>query len=87
MINEKNKKYEIQCLLKDWVNVIIDSYFSKKHLDKYDYYLIYENKIMDNYYYKIFYEIISEDKIQNRFPNEEINNNIQYFTSKDNCNL
>ena len=76
MINEKNKKYEIKCLLKDKVRDIIDSYFCKKHLDKYDYYLIYENKIMDNYYYKIFYEIISEDKIQNRFPNEKINNNI-----------
>ena len=86
MINEKNKNI-FQCLLKDRVGDIFNSYFYKNHLDVFDYYLIYENKIIDNYYYKIFYEFISKDKIQNRFPNEKINNNIKYFTSKDNFNL
>ena len=33
--------------------------------------------------YKIFYEIISEDKIQNRFPNGNINNNNKNFNSTD----
>ena len=38
----------------------------------------------DNFYNKIFYAIIPEDKIQNSITNEKINNNKDYFVSNDN---
>ena len=60
----------------DRVDNRIEQYFSENHLDSEDYYLVYENKIFEDYYYKIFYKIIPEDKIQNSFQNENINNNI-----------
>ena len=38
----------------------------------------------DNFYNKIFYAIIPEDKIQNIITNEKINNNKDYLVSNDN---
>ena len=71
----------------DRVDNRIEQYFSENHLDSEDYYLIYENKILNNYFYKIFYEIIPEDKIQNSFQNENINNNtIKSFSSSETLN-
>ena len=85
-VNEK-KIYTIQCLLGDRVDNKIEQYFIENHLDSEDYYLVYENKIFEDYYYKIFYEIIPEDKIQNSFQNENINNNtIKSFPSSETLN-
>jgi len=83
LFNKKNK-YTFQCLLKDRVKNIIDKYFEDKKLDINDYDLIYEKVIIKDYYYKIFYQIVSEGKIKNRFLNEKINYQKSNFTSNDN---
>lgn len=70
LITEKKEKYIIQYLLQDRIQNKICSYFDKNHLYEYDYDLIYENKKLEDYFYTIFYEIISEEKIQNNFSNE-----------------
>ena len=86
LINEQNNKYKIQCLLGDKISSKIEPYFYKNHLNSEDYYLVYENKTIENYYYKLFYQIISEDKIKSSFDidNEQINNTIKSFTESDN---
>jgi len=83
LVNKKGKN-TVQCLLKDRVKNIIDKYFEDKKTDITDYDLIYEKSIIKNYYYKIFYQIISEGKIQNRFLNEKIN---YYKSDTSNDNL
>ena len=65
VINEKNEKYEIQCLLKDRIGNIIFSNIFKNKLDNDDYDLIYENEKLEYYYIKIFYEIYYENKSKN----------------------
>ena len=81
------KIYSIQCLLRDRINDKIDNYFSKKKLDSYDYDLYYENKIFVGYYSKIFYEIISEDKINNSICNDNADNNTkESFPTIENLN-
>jgi len=81
------KIYSIQCLLRDRINDKIDNYFSKKKLDSYDYDLYFENKIFVGYYSKIFYEIISEDKINNSICNDNIDNNtIESLPKTENLN-
>ena len=96
IINEKKESTSIQCLLKDRVSNKIHSYFSINQIDLNDYYLIYNNEkfdyfdyvnnemFYDNFYNKIFYAIIPEDKIQNSITNEKINNNKDYLVSNDN---
>ena len=79
--------YRIKCLLGDKINSIIEKYFDQNHLDSRDYNLYYENKIFDDYYSKIFYEIISEDKINNSLNNETDNGNtIKSLPLNDNLN-
>ena len=81
------KMDSIQCLLRDRIYDKIKNYFIEKKLDSYDYDLFYENKIIVNYYSKIFYEIISEDKINNSLCNDNIDNNtIESFPTTDNLN-
>ena len=82
----KNSKYSIQCFLGDRVKEKIDQYFREKKLESFDYDLFYENKIFENYYFKKFYEIIQEDKIQNIPDNSQINETIQTFPSNENIN-
>ena len=82
----KYSKYSIQCLLRDRVNDKIYQYFREKKLESFDYDLFYENKIFENYYFKKFYEIIQEDKIQNIPDNSQINETIQTFPSNENIN-
>jgi len=73
--------------LGDKINSIIEKYFDQNHLDSRDYNLYYENKILDDYYSKIFYEIISEDKINNSLNNETDNGNtIKSLPLNDNLN-
>lgn len=84
--NSKNSKYSIQCFLGDRVKEKIDQYFREKKLESFDYDLFYENKIFENYYFKKFYEIIQEDKIQNIPDNSQINETIQTFPSNENIN-
>ena len=80
-------KYKIKCLLGDKINSIIEKYFDQNHLDSRNYNLYYENKILDNYFRKIFYEIISEDKINNSLNNETENGNtIKSLPSNENLN-
>lgn len=79
--------YWIKCLLGDKVNNIAEKYFYQNRLDNSDYNLIYENKILNYYYSKIFYEIISEDKINNSLNNDTINRNTtKSLPSNDNLN-
>ena len=82
----KNSKYSIQCFLGDRVEDKIEQYFREKKLESFDYDLFYENKIFENYYFKKFYEIIQEDKIQNIPDNSQINETIQTFPSNENIN-
>ena len=82
IVNKNNEKYPIQCFLKDKFSEKISLYFKENKLDIEDYYLIYENKKLKYYYYKIFYEIISEDIFKNSVTNEKINNTT--FLSSDN---
>ena len=77
IVNEKNEKYRIQCLLKDTIEDKIDSYFQKYNLNRDDYDIFYENKIIINNDFTIFYEIISGN---NRFPNTKKNNNENCIT-------
>ena len=84
--NSKNSKYSIQCFLGDRVEDKIEQYFRDKKLESFDYDLFYENKIFENYYFKKFYEIIQEDKIQNIPDNSQINETIQTFPSNENIN-
>ena len=44
LVNKNNKKYTIQCLIKDNFWGKISLYFNKNKLDIDDYYLIYEKK-------------------------------------------
>ena len=78
-VDEKNKIYKIQCLLGDRVYDKITPYFSSNYLDSNDYYLVSGNKTINNDYFKIFYEIISEEQIHNRLDNKNI-----MYTSSDN---
>ena len=84
--NSKNSKYSIQCFLGDRVKEKIHQYFREKKLESFDYDLFYENKIFENYYFKKFYEIIQEDKIQNIPDNSQINETIETFPSNENIN-
>lgn len=63
-VNENKKSTIIQCLLSDRVDI----FFEINHQDKNDFDLLFEYKKVE--YYKIFYELISEDKIQNYFTNK-----------------
>ena len=58
--------------------------FNQNNFDSDYYYLVYENKRIEYFYFKKFYEIISEDKILNIYDNININNNIILYTSSDN---
>ena len=82
----KYSKYSIQCLLGDRIGDKIYQYFKKKKYNSDDYDLICENKIFESYYYKKFYEIIPEDKIQNISYNSQINETIQTFPTSENLN-
>ena len=76
------KKHSIQCLLGDKINDMIEKYFEEKHLDSDDYDLFYENKEIECY--KKFYEIISEDKIQNSFQDDNVDNiTVKSFPSSE----
>lgn len=84
IVNEKNEKYRIQCLLKDKIEDKIESYFQKYNLNRDDYDIFYENKIIKNNDFKIFYEIFSGNNIHNRFPNTKKNNNESSITINEN---
>lgn len=73
-VDENKKSTIIQCNLSDRVDI----YFETNHQDKNDFDLLFECKKLE--YYKIFYELISEDKIQNYFTNENKNNTKDLFT-------
>ena len=76
------KKHSIHCLLGDKINDMIKKYFEEKHLDSDDYNLFYENKEIECY--KKFYEIISEDKIQNSFQDDNADNiTVKSFPSSE----
>ena len=76
-VDENKKSTIIQCLLSDRVDI----YFETNHQDKNDFDLLFEYKKLE--YYKIFYELISEDKIQNYFTNKNKNNTKDLFTPND----
>lgn len=63
-VNENKKSTIIQCNLSDRVDI----YFETNHQDKNDFDLFFEYKKLE--YYQIFFELISEDKIQNYFTNK-----------------
>jgi len=85
-VDEQNKKYKIQCLLGDSIYDKIKPYFNQRHFDTDDYYFVYENKKIEFFYIKKFYEIISEKKNQNSFYNDEINNTIPSLPTIENLN-
>lgn len=80
-IDNKNTT-TIKCEFKDRVDI----YFNKinTYLREKDYYFSYENKKVKKS--DTFYEIISEDKIQNFFTNENNITNINNFTTEDDLN-
>ena len=73
IINEKHEKDSIKCLLNDKVCRIVEEYCQKKKISIYYCDIIYENKILD-YLGKIFYNLISIDKIKKQKPNELLHN-------------
>lgn len=85
-VDEQNKKYKIQCLLGDIIYDKIRPYLYQRNFDSEDYYFVYENKEIKFFYITKFYEIISEDKIQNSFYNDEINNSMPSLPTSENLN-
>ena len=83
-LNEDNEKYTIPCLLQDKVSSNFESYFTQNELDKDYYHIYYENKKIEYYSHEIFYELISEDLIQNFFSGEKINNFKKSIVLNDN---
>ena len=85
LVDKQNNKYKTQCLLGDKIFDKIELCFDQNNLNKYYYYLVYENKIFEEFehYSEIFYEIFSEDKIKNRFNNDTINNNVKSLPLSD----
>ena len=80
-VDKNNKNLSIiECKLNDWVDI----YFTKNYLDKEDYDLYFENKKLENY--KIFYELLMEDKIQNYYINENLNNTKNNITATNEMN-
>ena len=68
----KSKCLSTQCKLNDWVDI----YFTRTNRDKYDYDLFYKGKNIENY--KVFFELISEEIIQEKTSNAD-NNNSKFF--------
>ena len=85
LVDEQNNKYKTQCLLGDNIFYKIESCFDQNNLNKYYYYLVYENKIFEEseHYSKIFYEIYSKDKVKNGFNNNTITNNVKSLPLSD----
>ncbi len=84
-VNKKNNQF-FNCFLKDRISKYINEYFYYNKFDINDYDLYYENQKFENYQYKIFYEIISQDKIQKAISGENMINHIKNFESSDNLN-
>ena len=84
-VNKKNRQY-YKCFLKDKISDYVNGYLYYNKIDINDCDLYYENKKFENYQYKIFYEILSKDKIQKAISGENIINHIKNFESSDNLN-
>ena len=74
----KNKSLSIPCKLNDWVDI----YFTKTNRVKYDYNLFYKGKNIVNY--KVFFELISEELIQDKLTKANIYNTENCFKTSDN---
>ena len=84
-VNKKNKQY-YKCFLKDPIEKYVNGYLYYNKLDINDCDLYYENQKFENYQYKIFYQILSNDKIQKAISGENVINHIKNFKSSDNLN-
>ena len=85
-VDEQNNKYKTQCLFGDNAYKKIESFFTVNNLDYKNYYFVCDNKKYFNFYYNIFYEMISEEKFQNSLYNNEINDTIKSFPTTENLN-